>query len=123
MGQGLGTKHQAKVRCQVRPRCWGRQQMEPSEWSLCKRPSDGHNSPLPRDSTPPSIPLLRTYRLLPHKMGCKPAQSCTKAEHWPCRVSGEAGVTGGWVPSSVVVLEPVLAPIPVLLTRPLRLLP
>lgn len=95
--------------------------MGPSEWSLCKGPSDGLDSPLPHDSTPPSIPLLLTYRLLPHKMGCKPAQSCTKAEHWPCRVSGEAGVTGDWVPSSMVVLGPVFAPTPVLLARPLGL--
>lgn len=75
-----------------------------------------------RASTPLSIPLLLTYRLLPHKMGCKPAQSCTKAEHWPCRVSGEAGVTGDWVSSSMVVLEPAFALIPVLLARPFRLL-
>lgn len=90
------------------------------EWSPCTRARQWVNSPPPHDSPRPSIPLLLTYRLLPHKMGCKPAQSCTKAEHWPCRVSGEAGVTGDWVPSSAVLLGPVFAPVTVLLATPVR---
>lgn len=98
-----------------------------NKWDLqngvyAQGPRNGINSPSTPWLSPPSRPLLLTYRLLPHKMGCKPAQSCTKAEHWPCRVSGEAGVTGDWVPSSTVVLEAVLGPVPVLLATPLRLL-
>lgn len=62
---------------------------------------------------------LPTYRLFPQRMGCRPAQSCTKAEHWPCSVSGEAGAATGGGPSSAVVLEPAPAPTPVPLTAPL----